>query len=139
MNPILIADDDKDDQFLLATAFQQNGVTNPLEFFDDGSELIDYIDLLKFDEYKLPAFILLDLNMPRLNGIEALKRLKADSVLRSIPVVIFSTSQSAAQIRECYDLGANCYIIKPDSFHSLIDLSGQLYSFWTKVVALPSK
>ncbi|MDJ1501729.1 response regulator [Xanthocytophaga agilis] len=139
MLPILIVDDDKDDQLLLATAFKENRIPNQLKFFNDGMELINYIDPLKLEHNKLPAFILLDLNMPRLNGLQVLKHMKEDILLRSIPIVILSTSQSISQIRECYKLGANCYIVKPDSFDSLMDISAQLYRFWTTVVTLPNK
>ncbi|MDJ1480819.1 response regulator [Cytophagaceae bacterium YF14B1] len=135
MRTILIIDDDPEDRFLLEIAFSENTIANPLVFLKDGIELMQYIDT-KMDT-NIPAFILMDLNMPRMNGKQALQWIKSDSRLRCIPVLIYSTSDNAQEVGECYQLGANGYIVKPSEYTALVALVSHLYAFWVQMTLLP--
>lgn len=128
---ILIAEDDADDRFLLQAAFEENGFTDRLQFVGNGVEVLEFLNGLP-DASGFPRFILLDLNMPKKDGREVLKELKADPELGKIPVVIFSTTNNEQEMRRCYDLGANSYITKPNSFESLLKTVAALRSYWTQ-------
>jgi CheY-like chemotaxis protein len=131
---ILIADDDHDDQFLLRTAFNDCGSEEDLEFVDNGVELLKFLNLRIVDnENDLPEFILLDLNMPLKNGKEALQELKQHPALKRIPVIIYTTTRNETEIKKCYELGANSYIVKPSSFDDLVGFVGTLRSYWLNV------
>jgi CheY-like chemotaxis protein len=138
---ILVADDDPEDQLLIKDAFAVRGLTTKLRFVDDGEELIDY--LTHRGRYADPAsaprpgLILLDLNMPRKDGREALKEIKADATLRHIPIVVLTTSNAEQDIYQCYDLGANSFLTKPDSFKNLADVMQMLSQYWLEAVTLP--
>jgi len=130
---ILIAEDDADDRFLLQAAFEENGFTDKLHFVENGVEVLEYLQTLAGDgnnESHFPRFILLDLNMPKKDGREVLKELKQNTVLKNIPVVIFSTTNNEQEMRRCYELGANSYITKPNSFESLLKTVAALRSYW---------
>ena len=130
---ILIAEDDADDRFLLQAAFQENGFNDRLQFVDNGVELIDYLAGLRLDgevPATLPKFILLDLNMPKKDGREVLKEIKHHPDLKKIPVVIFSTTNNEQEMRRCYELGANSYITKPNSFEHLLKIVANLRGYW---------
>ncbi len=135
---ILIAEDDADDRFLLQAAFEENGFKDTLHFVENGVEVLDYLNSLQpFDkEKKFPRFILLDLNMPKKDGREVLKELKQHPELKKIPVVIFSTTNNEQEMRRCYELGANSYITKPNSFESLLKTVAALRSYWTHTTSL---
>jgi CheY-like chemotaxis protein len=132
---ILIAEDDGDDRLLLETAFQEAGVKIPLIFATNGVELLKI--LTSEDAPIWPRVILLDLNMPKKDGREALKEIKQHPLLRKIPVIIFTTTKNEAEIKRCYDLGANTYVIKPDSYADLLKVVTYLQTYWfeTAVVA----
>ncbi|WP_428653135.1 response regulator [Runella sp.] len=132
---ILIADDDADDRFLLQSVFDDCGLVNPTVYVKDGIELIEYIRRSN-NEY-LVGLILLDLNMPKMDGREVLKILKSEPHLRKIPVVVLTTSKAEQDINDCYDLGANCYIAKPSSFDVFNDTITTLIKFWIKLTQLP--
>ena len=136
---ILIAEDDADDRFLLQAAFEENGFSDKLHFVENGVEVLDY--LLSFKgaekEKQLPRFILLDLNMPKKDGREVLRELKQHPDLRKIPVVIFSTTNNEHEMRRCYELGANSYITKPNSFESLLKTVAALRSYWMHTTSVP--
>ena len=135
---ILLADDDPDDRLLVQEAFEENCLDNSLEMVEDGEELLEY--LLQRGEYSdksLPGLILLDLNMPRKSGLEALKEIKADVNLRRIPVVVLTTSQAEEDIIRSYDLGVSSFIVKPVTFDSLVDLVKDLGKYWFQIVKLP--
>lgn len=132
---ILIADDDADDRFLLQSVFDECGMTNPTVYVKDGLELIEYIR--HSNNGYLVGLILLDLNMPRMDGREVLKILKSEPHLRKIPVVVLTTSKAEKDINDCYDLGANCYIAKPSSFDVFNDTITTLIKFWVKLTQLP--
>ncbi len=129
---IFIVDDDPDDQELLLEALELAGLTCSSSTFADGQELLDQLQ-----DGELPDLILLDLNMPRVDGQTALDRIKSSARLRRIPVVVLTTSRSEADVDRCYELGANSFITKPRSFEDLLDLVETLGDYWTRVVRLP--
>ena len=129
---ILIADDDADDRFLLQSAFEENGFGDELHFVENGVELLGYLNGLvrNESEAKMPRFILLDLNMPKKDGREVLKEIKQNAVFQQIPIIVFSTTNNELEMKRCYELGANSYITKPNSFESLIKTVAALRSYW---------
>jgi len=140
---ILMADDDRDDRLLMRRAFDISRLANDLRFVEDGEELMDYLH--HRDKYRdnssapRPGLILLDLNMPRKDGREALKEIKDDANLREIPVVVLTTSKDEEDILRSYDLGANSYITKPVTFEGLCDVMKSLGKYWFEIVELPCK
>jgi CheY-like chemotaxis protein len=137
---ILYADDDAEDRMLVKEAWEENRLANELHFVEDGEELLDY--LRRNGKYadlnsSLPGMILLDLNMPRKDGREALQEIKADPRLRSIPVVVLTTSKAEEDILRAYDLGVNSFILKPVTFESLVEITRTLSKYWFEVVELP--
>jgi CheY-like chemotaxis protein len=140
---ILYADDDVEDRMLVKDAWAENRLANELHFVEDGEELMDYLrrrgQYTHLSGEPLPGMILLDLNMPRKDGREALQEIKADPRLRSIPVVILTTSKAEEDILRAYDLGVNSFILKPVTFQSLVDLTLTLSKYWFEVVELPSE
>lgn len=135
---ILLADDDPDDRLLVREAFEESHLLNILETVEDGEELMDYLHQKgKFAGKPMPNLILLDLNMPRKNGIEALEEIKADVNLRRIPIVILTTSKAEEDIIRTYDLGVNSFVVKPVTFESLVDLVKELGKYWFQIVELP--
>jgi CheY-like chemotaxis protein len=138
INTILIAEDDADDRFLLKAAFKQNDANDNLVFVENGVELFDYLrNCLKSENIFLPRFVLLDLNMPKKDGREVIKEIKSIPVLRNIPVVVFSTANSYLEMQRCYDLGANSYITKPNSFEQLVRTVAALRFYWLHTNLLP--
>lgn len=139
--PILMAEDDRDDRLITKMALEQNRVANPLVTVENGEELLDYLHHRgKFADSNMaprPCFILLDLNMPRMDGREALKLIKSDETLRSIPVVIMTTSKAEEDILKSYDMGANSYITKPVTFDGLVKVIHSLKNYWLEIVDLP--
>lgn len=140
---LLIADDDADDRMLIEDAFRESRLGNPLSFVEDGEELLHY--LRSTGKYAgraaqdLPGLILLDLNMPRMDGRTALMHLKADPLLRRIPVVVLTTSKAEEDILRTYDLGVSSFITKPVTFDGLVDVVRTLNHYWIEVVELPSR
>ncbi len=135
---ILMADDDADDRMLTKEALEESRVLNDLRFVQDGEELMDF--LKKRGEYAdapRPGLILLDLNMPKKDGREALKEIKEDADLRRIPIVVMTTSQAEEDIYRSYDLGASSFITKPITFDRLVDLMRALGQYWVEFVELP--
>lgn len=132
---ILVAEDDPDDKLLLKEAFQEAGGANDLVFVDNGQELIDH--LLDSPRSALPGLILLDLNMPKKNGMEALKEIKADPHLRKIPVIVLTTSNMPEDINNTYGYGVNAFINKPTSYNGMVAIARIICDFWGTVVVLP--
>ncbi|MDB6027931.1 MAG: response regulator receiver protein [Verrucomicrobiales bacterium] len=138
---IVMADDDADDRELAADAFAECRLANKVHFVEDGEELMNY--LLRQGKYEsqpdtpLPALILLDLNMPKKDGREALKEIKAHPDLKRIPIVVLTTSKAEEDILRTYDLGVNSYITKPVTFESLVDTVKVLGKYWFEIVELP--
>lgn len=139
--PILMADDDPDDRMLTQDALDECKVVNALYCVEDGEELMDFLKRRgKFtdpDKSPRPGLILLDLNMPRKSGREALKEIKTDPELCRIPVIILTTSQAEEDILHSYELGANSYISKPVTFDGLVDVMKSLKHYWFEIVAVP--
>ncbi len=117
---VLMADDDKHNRFLMRTAFKENGIPDSLMLFEDGVFLLNYLQEAGGNGSLLPSLILLDLNLPRLNGLEVLGRIKINEVLRKILVIIFSTSDRDIDVHKAYELGANSYIAKPADYEKLV-------------------
>ena len=136
---IWIAEDDADDRLMIQEAFMEIGMGDGVVFFHDGQDLMQRLNGLVESQHRdgLPHLVVLDLNMPRKDGREALREIKADVALRFIPVVILTTSKSPEDIRNAYALGANCYITKPVTFESLLATVQAFHSFWFGVARLP--
>jgi CheY-like chemotaxis protein len=136
-----MADDDPDDRMLTRDAFTECRLANKLHFVEDGEELMDYLHrrgkFLDLEGSPLPGLILLDLNMPRKDGREALKEIKADPALRRIPIVVLTTSKAEEDILRSYDLGVNSYVTKPVTFKALVEIVKVLGKYWFEVVELP--
>lgn len=139
---ILMAEDDPDDRLLVREAFEESRLLNELRFVEDGEELLDYLRRQKRyadpQSAPKPGLILLDLNMPRKDGREALREIKADPELRRIPVVVMTTSRAEEDIFRSYDMGASSYISKPVTFERLVELMKSLGNYWIEFVELPS-
>ena len=137
---ILMADDDPDDQILLQEALRENQIPNTVCFVENGEELIDFLTGKgKFEgsERIIPGLILLDLNMPKMDGRQALKFVKADPILKKIPIVVLTTSRADTDILECYDLGVNSFISKPVNFQELVEVTREISNYWLGTVSLP--
>ena len=138
---ILMADDDADDRMLTRDALGESRVLNELRFVEDGEELMEYLHRKgKYAEPESspkPGLILLDLNMPKKDGREALKEIKSDPNLRRIPVVIMTTSKAEEDIFRSYDFGASSFITKPVTFDRLVDLMKAIGEYWVEFVELP--
>jgi CheY-like chemotaxis protein len=138
---VLIADDDPDDRMLAQEAWEENRLVNDLHFVEDGEELMDYLHrrgrYTHLADAPLPALILLDLNMPKKDGREALWEIKADPHLRRIPIVVLTTSEAEEDILRSYDLGVNSFITKPVTFVALVDVVETLARYWFEIAKLP--
>jgi CheY-like chemotaxis protein len=138
---ILYADDDPEDRMLVQDAWRESRLANELHCVADGEELMDYLHrrgaYTALANTPLPGMILLDLNMPKKDGREALREIKADSRLRSIPTVVLTTSKAEEDILRAYDLGVNSFIVKPVSFQSLVELTLAFSKYWFEIVELP--
>jgi len=140
---ILMADDDDDDILLTQKALKKGKLLNKLISVRDGEELLDYLqyrgEYSDASQAPRPGLILLDLNMPKKDGREALKEIKADPELREIPVVVFTTSKAEEDIYRSYKLGVNSFITKPVTFDSLIEVMQTLGKYWFEIVSLPTE
>ncbi len=138
---ILMADDDPDDRLLAAEALRESRVANDLRFVEDGEQLLDYLNRrgrwANPADAPRPGVVLLDLNMPRMDGREALAAIKADPALRRIPIVVLTTSRAEADVLRSYDLGANSFITKPVTFGGLVEAMRVLGRYWIEIVELP--
>ena len=138
---ILVADDDEDDRSFIRKAWNKSRAANDLRFVNDGEELTEYLNHSgKYSDpasAPRPAVILLDLNMPKKDGREVLREIKANPELRHIPVIVLTTSQVDEDICRSYDLGANSYITKPATFVALADVLQVLERYWIDIVHLP--
>ena len=137
---ILMADDDPDDRMLIKQALSENDLPHTLEFVENGVELMEYLH--KTGKYQdgnspRPDLILLDLNMPKMDGREALRLIKSDPELRRIPVIVLTTSKAEEDIFQTYDLGVNSFICKPVRFQDLVEVTREIGNYWFGTVALP--
>lgn len=140
---ILMADDDADDRLLAQDAFQECQMEQDVRCVENGEELLDYLHrrgrFATPGAAPRPGLILLDLNMPRKDGREALREIKADPELRRIPLVVLTTSKADTDIARVYDLGANSFICKPVSFEALVGVMRAIRQYWFQTVVLPAK
>lgn len=139
---ILMADDDADDRMLTAEAMKESRLGNSFRFVEDGQELMEY--LTRTGDYATveaprPGLILLDLNMPRKDGRQALQEIKSNPELRHIPVVILTTSKAEEDVLRSYDLGANSFISKPVTFDGLVEIVRTVGHYWFSIVELPNR
>jgi CheY-like chemotaxis protein len=139
---ILIAEDDADDRYLIQTAFDEKGYSEKIDFVENGVELLNYLENIyqdkRTEEKNFPGFILLDLNMPKKDGREVLKELKQHPVFKKIPVIIFTTTKNELEIKRCYELGANSYVVKPISFDALLKVVENIRSYWFYTASIPA-
>jgi two-component system, response regulator len=134
---ILICDDDEDDLYLVKSIFNDTKFSNQTVYLKNGAELLEYLQNQKKDTSV--GLVLLDLNMPKIDGREALKIIKSNPEFRRIPVVILTTSNAPQDIEKCYELGANCFMTKPSSYEGLNDAIKTLSKFWLELSYLPIK
>jgi CheY-like chemotaxis protein len=138
---ILYAEDDPEDQMLVADALKESRLANELHCVGDGEELMDYLHrrgkYTELDGTPLPGLVLLDLNMPKKDGREALIEVKADPNLRRIPIIVLTTSKAEEDILRTYDIGVNSFIVKPVTFEGLADIVRMLGKYWFEIVELP--
>lgn len=124
---ILLADDDREDRFIMADAFNEVGLSNAIHFVENGEKVISYLEEMANEH--LPSLIILDLNMPRMNGTQTLRSIKDNSRYNSIPVIIFSTSVNTIEMQECMEIGAASYITKPVTYKECLDAAQRFYDF----------
>ncbi len=137
---IVLADDDSDDRLMACEAFDEARVTNPIDTVVDGEDLLDYLHRRGRHSDRPggdPGLILLDLNMPRMDGREALAAIKSDENLRRIPVVVLTTSKAEEDLLRTYDLGVNSFVVKPVTFAGLVDVVRTLDHYWFTLVSRP--
>jgi CheY-like chemotaxis protein len=138
---ILMAEDNEDDRFLTSEAMQAASLINDLRFVEDGVELLEYLRregaYAEPGSAPAPGIVLLDIDMPRMDGITALAEIKKDPALRCIPVVMLTTSDDQHDVLRSYDLGAASFITKPVTFSALVELVRSLDGYWAGVVTLP--
>lgn len=139
---ILMADDDEDDRLMAEEALREAKLLNPIRFVKHGEELLDYLyfrgEYTDRDSAPRPGLILLDLNMPRKDGREAIREIKEDPELKLIPIVVLTTSEAEEDIYRTYDLGVNSYITKPVAFEGLVEVMKNIATYWFNIIKLPS-
>jgi len=138
---VLMAEDDADDRMLARDAWEESRPASELKFVEDGEQLLDYLRhrgrYTGRNAAPPPSIILLDLNMPKKDGREALREIKTDPLLKKIPVIILTTSRAEEDVTKSYDLGVNSFIVKPARFESLVEVMRCLAEYWFGVVELP--
>jgi len=138
---ILIAEDDEDDYLLTVEALKEAGINQEVHWVKDGNEILEYLSSRLKDSNgsscQLPSVILLDLNMPKKDGREALEEIKSNPDFRKIPVIVMTTSSADTDVTKSYDLGVNSFIQKPDRFHELVETVRVVFNYWFKTVKLP--
>ena len=145
LTPIRIhmCDDDPDDQLLVTDALEEARLGNPIDFTNNGKELLQYLNregkYSHLIDQPLPGLILLDLNMPVMDGREVLRKIKQHEKFRSIPIIVLTTSKAEADIARTYDMGVNSFIMKPVSFDNLVEMIKSVTDYWFHLVSLPKK
>ena len=140
---IHMCDDDPDDQLLVSDALEEAQLSTPIDFTNNGKELLQYLnregEFSHLVDQPLPGLILLDLNMPVMDGREVLSKLKQHEKFRSIPIIVLTTSKAEAEIVRTYNMGVNSFIMKPVSFDSLVEMIKAVTNYWFHLVSLPQK
>jgi len=138
---LMLADDDPDDREFIQDAFRESGFTGEFRVVENGEELIGCLQnqgrIGEPGNWHPPSLILLDLNMPKLDGYEVLNHIKADPQLKQIPIIVLSTSESREDIARTYGLGVNSFITKPSSFDALVKMARAINGYWLNLVKLP--
>jgi CheY-like chemotaxis protein len=138
---ILLVEDRQDDIEIIRRAFDQVGLLNPLQIVRDGEEAIDYLrgsgKYANRTEYPLPDLVLLDLKMPKIDGFQTLEWIRHQSGIRSIPVVVLTSSEMLRDVNRAYSLGANSFLVKPTDFQNSVELARVLREYWVKTVKFP--
>jgi CheY-like chemotaxis protein len=141
MQPVLLVEDDPEDVYIARRAFERGKIPNPLRTVGDGKEALEFLErtgrYADAQDAPRPALILLDLNLPSVDGREVLRRIRSDPLLRLIPVVVVTTSSAESDVRACYEAGANAYITKPTEFDSFLQAIVSVGRYWLKVAELP--
>jgi CheY-like chemotaxis protein len=136
---ILLVEDDPGDVLLITEGFKENRTLAHLIVVGDGEEAIDYLDQKgKYSDAKAPDFIILDLNLPRMDGRDFLRRIKNEKLFKLIPVIVLTSSRSDLDIREVYELNAACYIVKPADLDGYTEAVKKIQDFWITLVQLPT-
>jgi CheY-like chemotaxis protein len=130
LRPILLVDDNDVDVELTLMAFEQTRLANPIEVARDGQEALEWVPRWEANE-PLPLVVLLDINMPKVDGIEVLRQFKAHPTLHAVPVVMLTSSSFAADVAAAYQAGANSYIVKPVGIQQIVQVASQIQSYWT--------
>jgi CheY-like chemotaxis protein len=137
---ILLVEDDPGAVLLITEAFKENRTLAHLNVVGDGEEAVDYLNRKgKYADATAPDFILLDLNLPRMDGRTFLGRVKSEGLFKSIPVIVLTSSRSDLDIREVYEMNANCYIVKPSDLDGYIETVKKLQDFWMTLVQFPAR
>ncbi len=135
---ILLVEDNEGDIILLQEAFARIGQLS-FDVAEDGQQALDMLyNKPGYENYAQPDIILLDLNLPKETGYNILRKIKSDTALKSIPAIVFTSSQAANDVNACYALGANCYITKPFDFNKLVELMKNVLQYWSDIVFLPN-
>ncbi len=134
---ILLVEDNQDDYDATLRSLKKNHLINPVHWCKNGQEALDYLKSKEAESQK-PSLILLDLNMPGIDGRQVLERIKTDQKLRSIPVIILTTSSDTKDVEQCYNIGASTYIQKPVSFEGLTEAIRTMKDYWFNVAILPN-
>jgi len=138
---ILLADDDEEDRAMTISALRERRVANDIRCVGDGEEMVDYLfhrgRYANPEDAPTPGLILLDLNMPKKDGREVLREIKSDPALRTIPVIVLTTSSAEDDVARAYDLGVNSFVTKPSSFEELVSMMRTLGQYWFEIVELP--
>ena len=127
-HPIILVDDDEDDRYIFQEGFVQAGCKNDFIQFEGGHKLLEHLKVIPHEAY--PSLVLLDLNMPILDGREVLRAIKDSESWNHIPVVVFTTSKLENDRKSCYELGANCFISKPSGYHEVLDVTRSIALLW---------
>lgn len=141
--PVLLVEDDPDDVEITRRAFAKGKIANPLHVVRDGEEAMEFLKhtgrYKQADCAPRPGLILLDLNLPRLDGRQVLRLVKEDTELRRIPIVVLTTSDEEADVLECYDSGANSYMTKPVDFKKFIEAVVTIGKYWLYFAEIPGE
>lgn len=136
---LIMVDDDEDDQLIAREAFEEIGLKARLVFLDNGQSLVDYLQgnepYADREHHPMPSMVMLDINMPRMNGLEVLEYVKADSVFKSLPIVVLTNSGDPETIRRCYEMGASSYIRKPLEYAELKKALDNIRRYWFETVS----
>jgi CheY-like chemotaxis protein len=132
LRPILLVEDNPHDLDLTRRAFLRRRASLPLQEAHDGAEALDLMTGWKNGE-KMPALVLLDLRLPKVNGLEVLRRIKSDPFTKGVPVVVLTSSSEPRDIQDAYALGANSYLVKPDSYHEFSAMAEGIDQYWSEI------